>query len=79
MNSGMPTDIPDILSISFDRTHSSVEELTLPRLKSMGFLFHRPQHSELRLTRSLGELLLQLFSTGLKFRMPYGIVRISGY
>ena len=53
--------------------------LTLPRLKSMGFLFHRPQHSELRLTRSLGELLLQLFSTGLKFRMPYGIVSISGY
>ena len=53
--------------------------LTLPRLKSMGFLFHRPQHRELRLTRSLGELLLQLFSTGLKFRMPYGIVSISGY
>jgi hypothetical protein len=50
-----------------------------PTTEVVGFLFHRPQHRELRLTRSLGELLLQLFSTGLNFRMPYGIVSISGY
>ena len=27
LNSGMPTDIPDILSISFGRTNSSIEEI----------------------------------------------------
>ena len=47
--------------------------LTLHMTKVVLFLLHRPLHSELRLTRSLGELLLQPFSAGLKFRMPYGI------
>ncbi len=56
-----------------------LSKLTLHTTKVEGFLLHRPLHSELRLTRSLGELLLQPFGTGLNFRMPYGIVSTLGH